>query len=154
MGVEDDRGRSACSLGAAVKQHIEITFRSWSTNLRRATLEEDCIEGEDLRCRTARQPPTVNKVVAQEDAVRDALAYLHSRRPPVIHRDLEPPSLGLQPDATIVLVDFGIAKVSDRQQASTGARGLTPGFSPPEQSGGTRTDASGRWAMANFGPSP
>ena len=31
--VEDDHGRSACSHGAAVKQHVEITFRSWSTNL-------------------------------------------------------------------------------------------------------------------------
>jgi hypothetical protein len=31
--VEDDHGRSACSRGAAVKLHVEITSRSWSTNL-------------------------------------------------------------------------------------------------------------------------
>jgi len=88
---------------------------------------KDCIEGEDLHSRTARQPPKVNEVVDRPDAVRDALAYLHSRQPPVIHRDIEPSSLRLQPDGTIVLVDFGIARVSDRQQASAGARGLTPG---------------------------
>jgi hypothetical protein len=28
MGVEDDHGRSACSRGAAVKLHVEITSRS------------------------------------------------------------------------------------------------------------------------------
>jgi len=38
VGVEDDHGRSACSRGAAVKLHVEITSRSQSTNLRCATL--------------------------------------------------------------------------------------------------------------------
>jgi len=92
--------------------------------------------------------------VGRADAVRDALAYLHSCQPSVIHHDLEPSSPRLQPDAPIVLADFGIAKVSDRRQTTTGARGLTPGFSPPEQSGGTRNDAPDRWALASFGPSP
>jgi len=31
--VEDDHGRSACSRGAAVKLHVEITSRSWPANL-------------------------------------------------------------------------------------------------------------------------
>ena len=65
--------------------------------------------------------------MGRADAVRDARVCLHYRQPPVIQRGLEPSSLRLQPDGTIVLVDFGIARVSDRQQASTGARGLTPG---------------------------
>ena len=29
VGVEDDHGRSACSRGAAVKLHVEITSRSY-----------------------------------------------------------------------------------------------------------------------------
>ena len=33
VGVEDDHGRSACSRGAAVKLHVEITSHSKSTNL-------------------------------------------------------------------------------------------------------------------------
>jgi len=33
VGVEDDHGRSACSRGAAVKLHVEITSRSQSANL-------------------------------------------------------------------------------------------------------------------------
>ena len=39
-----------------------------------------------------------------------------------------------------MLVDFGIAKSVDiSQETSTGARGLTPGYSPPEQYGAART---------------
>jgi dipeptidyl aminopeptidase/acylaminoacyl peptidase len=62
---------------------------------------------------------------------------------------VKPANLKLQPDGTITLVDFGIAKVAGQGQTSTGARGLTPGFSPPEQYGGMRTDArSDQYAVA------
>jgi hypothetical protein len=40
-----------------------------------------------------------------------------------------------------MLVDFGLAKIIRGSQATTtGARGLTPGYSPPEQYGSARTD--------------
>jgi serine/threonine-protein kinase len=51
----------------------------------------------------------------------------------------------------LFLVDFGIAKIFEHDQAATttGARGLTPGYSPPEQYGGARTDArSDQYALA------
>ena len=115
----------------------------------RQYLVMDYIEGEDLHTRCARQLPTVGEVLKWADGLCDALAYLHSRQPPVIHRDIKPSNLKLQPEGTVVLVDFGIAKVADQSQTTTGARGLTPGFSPPEQYGGTRTDArSDQYAMA------
>jgi serine/threonine protein kinase len=42
----------------------------------------------------------------------------------------------------VFLVDFGLAKVYDPlQQTTIGARGVTPGFAPPEQYGQGRTDA-------------
>lgn len=115
----------------------------------RQYLVMDYIEGEDLHSRAARQPPTPAEVIRWADAIGDALAYLHSRQPPVIHRDIKPSNLKLQPDGNVVLVDFGIAKVSDQSVTTTGARGLTPGFSPPEQYGGTRTDPrSDQYAFA------
>jgi serine/threonine protein kinase len=101
----------------------------------------DYIEGEDLQSRANRQPPTVDEVLTWVDAVCDGLTYLHTRKPPVIHRDIKPANIKLQPDGTIVLVDFGIAKEFDQAVTTTGARGLTPGFSPPEQYGAQRTDA-------------
>ncbi|MDH5508470.1 MAG: protein kinase, partial [Anaerolineae bacterium] len=42
----------------------------------------------------------------------------------------------------VYLVDFGLAKiVRGSAKTATGAQGLTPGFSPPEQYGTARTDA-------------
>ncbi len=109
----------------------------------------DFIEGEDLHVRMRREAPSVGEVLQWGDALCDALAYLHSRQPPIIHRDIKPANVKLQPDGTPVLVDFGLAKVFDQTATTTGARGLTPGYSPPEQYGGARTDArTDQYALA------
>jgi len=115
----------------------------------RQYLVMDFIEGEDLHSRAQRQPTTVDEVLRWADALCDALSYLHTRQPPIIHRDIKPANVKLQPDGKPVLVDFGLAKEFDQAQTSTGARGLTPGYSPPEQYGGARTDArTDQYALA------
>lgn len=68
------------------------------------------------------------------EPVLDAVAYLHQQNPPIIHRDIKPSNILLTKDSKVYLVDFGIAKVgSSGQKTATGAQGVTPGFSPPEQ---------------------
>jgi serine/threonine protein kinase len=116
----------------------------------RQYLVMDFIEGEDLHAVSRRRPPNVPEVLRWADDACDALAYLHKLDPPIIHRDIKPANLKLQPNGKVVLVDFGIAKEFDKAQVTTtGARGLTPGYSPPEQYGGSRTDArSDQYAMA------
>jgi serine/threonine protein kinase len=84
----------------------------------------------------------MDDVLEWADKVCDALNYLHTRQPPVIHRDIKPANIKVRPDGQVSLVDFGIAKIFDKEQTTTGARGLTPGYSPPEQYGGQRTDPS------------
>ncbi len=103
----------------------------------------DFIEGEDLRNRMDRIG-----TISEEDAVQigaaicDALAYLHSRKPPILHRDIKPGNVKITPEGHIFLVDFGLAKVyeGNNQATTTGARAMTPGYSPPEQYGTARTD--------------
>ena len=102
----------------------------------------DFIEGEDLRQRMER-----DGTIAEDDAVQvgaaicDALAYLHSRKPSILHRDIKPGNVKITPDGHIFLVDFGLAKVvQGAQVTTTGARAMTPGYSPPEQYGTARTD--------------
>jgi eukaryotic-like serine/threonine-protein kinase len=102
----------------------------------------DFIEGEDLRQRMERiglLPE--DEVIHVGAAMCDALEYLHSRKPPVLHRDLKPGNVKVSPDGHIFLVDFGLAKIIQGNQATTtGARAMTPGYSPPEQYGTARTD--------------
>src|SRR5512141_492076 len=102
----------------------------------------DYIEGEDLRQRMERVGNiTEDEAILIGAAICDALAYLHTRKPPILHRDLKPGNVKIAPDGHIFLVDFGLAKVLHGSQATTtGARAMTPGYSPPEQYGTARTD--------------
>jgi Tol biopolymer transport system component len=103
----------------------------------------DFVQGDDLRQKLERGGP-----VREDEAlpwfldVCDALAYLHSRTPPVLHRDVKPGNIKITPEGRAILVDFGLAKVVEEDSATTtGAKAMTPGFSPPEQYGSGRTDA-------------
>lgn len=102
----------------------------------------DFIDGEDLRQRMERAGVLPEDEVIQIGAALcDALSYLHSRKPPILHRDIKPGNVKISPDGHIFLVDFGLAKVIQGNQATTtGARAMTPGYSPPEQYGTARTD--------------
>ncbi len=102
----------------------------------------DFIEGEDMRQRMERIGVLPEDEVIQIGAaICDALSYLHTRKPPVLHRDIKPGNVKISPDGHIFLVDFGLAKVIQGNQATTtGARAMTPGYSPPEQYGTARTD--------------
>ncbi len=102
----------------------------------------DYIEGEDLRDRMERVG-----VIEEDDVIKigiaicDALTYLHSREPGVLHRDVKPGNVKISPNGQVYLVDFGLAKIlSGDQMTVTGARAMTPGYSPPEQYGTARTD--------------
>lgn len=102
----------------------------------------DYIDGEDLRQRIERLGTLPeDEVILIGIAICDALHYLHTRTPPIIHRDIKPGNIKITPEGQIALVDFGLAKVmSGNQQTTTGARAMTPGYSPPEQYGTAPTD--------------
>ena len=102
----------------------------------------DYVDGEDLRQRMDRLGEIPEEeVVIIGAVVCDALSYLNSRQPPVVHRDIKPGNVRITPQGQIFLVDFGLAKTFlATQLTSTGARAMTPGYSPPEQYGTARTD--------------
>ncbi len=60
----------------------------------------------------------------------EAAAYLHSRRPPIIHSDIKPANIMLTPDGNICLIDYNISLM-----LGGSAVGVSDGYSPPEQYG-------------------
>ncbi len=72
----------------------------------------------------------------------DVLGYLHSRKPPIIYRDMKPANIMLKPDGNVTLIDFGTAReYKEKNIADTTCLG-TVGYAAPEQFGGMgQTDA-------------
>ena len=104
----------------------------------------DYIPGKDLEqiLRERGTPLNEAEVRVWATQVLEALVYLHSQNPPVIHRDIKPGNIRLAENGNIYLVDFGIAKLGDETtRTQRAARAISPPFSPPEQYGGVeRTD--------------
>jgi hypothetical protein len=68
--------------------------------------------------------------------VCDALHYLHTYNPPIIHRDVKPANIIITPADQAMLVDFGISKLYQASHRThSGARAYSEGYSPPEQYG-------------------
>ncbi len=101
------------------------------------------IEGEDLSDILKRDGAfPVAEVVRWTDNLLDALDYLHSRTPPIIHRDIKPHNLKITPRGDIMLLDFGLAKLNyEDTLGAISVFGYSRTYSPLEQIQGTGTDA-------------
>ncbi len=93
------------------------------------------IEGESLaHCINHQGALSEERVVALAGQLLEALAYCHSQG--VLHRDVKPQNVILQPSGAAVLVDFGLVKLWDPRdpRTKTAMRGMgTPEYAPPEQ---------------------
>lgn len=104
------------------------------------------IAGEDLAVMlTERKSPFPQaEVMRWADQLCDALDYLHTQEPQIIHRDIKPQNLKLTARGQIVLLDFGLAKGSAGQltavTTSASIFGYTPNYAPLEQVQGMGTD--------------
>ena len=104
------------------------------------------IPGEDLFEMQARRngpfPPA--DVLRWADQLCDALDYLHTQEPQIIHRDIKPQNLKLTARGQVILLDFGLAKGSGGPMSvvttSASIFGYTPNYAPLEQIQGLGTD--------------
>jgi serine/threonine protein kinase len=77
-----------------------------------------------------------------------ALEYAHRQTPPVIHRDVKPGNVMVAPDGTVMVVDFGIARLGESTVSQS--KGLligTLGYMSPQLFRGVTADTrSDIWA--------
>lgn len=70
------------------------------------------------------------------------LRYLHTQQPnPIIYRDMKPSNVMLQPDGSLKLIDFGIAREYKQESNADTTYIGTKGYAAPEQFGKAQTDA-------------
>ncbi|HEX6796203.1 MAG TPA: protein kinase [Ktedonobacterales bacterium] len=114
-----------------VREHFE-----WQ---RRLYLVMDFVDGENLEQKLVRvgvRGLAEAQLIGWIVPICGALHYLHTRLPPILHRDVKPANIIVTPAGHPVLVDLGIAKehLPGANQTLTFVRKAgTEGYAPPEQ---------------------
>ncbi|MEQ8221772.1 MAG: SUMF1/EgtB/PvdO family nonheme iron enzyme [Candidatus Eremiobacterota bacterium] len=89
------------------------------------------------------------KVTAWAIEILDVLEYLHNQSPPIIYRDLKPANIMVRKeDSSVMLIDFGIARVLHPDNQSTQTKIGTPHYSAPEQFKGKPEIRSDLYSLA------
>lgn len=137
-GKDESRRRLAREAKAVAKLHhpnILEVFDFSAVEAQEAYLVTEYIQGTTLRQfmtehEDALQPPEVGAMVIHELA--SALAHAHEAG--IIHRDLKPENVMVREDGVLKLMDFGIAKMLDREEKMTvtGALVGSPAHMAPE----------------------
>lgn len=103
----------------------------------------DYIEGNPLSdALKQRKSLPCEDVIEWAKQLCDVLEYLHTRKPSIIYRDMKPSNIMLQPDGSVMLIDFGIAREFKEENVEDTSCLGTRGYAAPEQFGGHgQTDA-------------
>jgi serine/threonine-protein kinase len=97
------------------------------------------VEGRGLReFLRVRQSISLIEAGRLMDQLLDALAYAHARG--VVHRDIKPPNLLINPANQLKVTDFGIARLGDMHLTQVGSVMGTPSYMAPEQIEGLAVD--------------
>ncbi len=118
----------------------------------------DYVPGKDLRTLMleARQEGRFLmeiEVLSWASQLCDALTYLHSQEPPILHRDIKPGNLKVTPSGLLKLVDFGLVKLlAPGEVTITVLQGQgTALYTPLEQYGGDSGHTDARSDIYSFG---
>ena len=118
----------------AALSHVNIVrFYSFEREGPLAFIVMDYVEGTTLRRRILEAegvPLRMDEVMPITQQVCSALHYAHAEN--VLHRDVKPGNIMIQPDGRVLVADFGIAKAADAATATTIMPG-TPAYMSPEQ---------------------
>ena len=100
----------------------------------------DYIQGENMQKYIEKNGPANQKMVYRWACqLCEAVAYLHTQTPPILHCDIKPSNIMITPSGDICVIDFNASLVFSKGVLALGA---TPGYAAPEQyaKGPTKSD--------------
>jgi serine/threonine-protein kinase len=99
----------------------------------------ELLEGSDLKeIIRSRRPLSLDQKLDLVEQICEGLGYAHSKG--IIHRDLAPGNIHVQPNGHVKLMDFGLARLASSDITRTGMVMGTPNYMAPEQVQAERAD--------------
>jgi len=135
-GLEDyERFRREAQVLTELEHPVILHARAYGVSEGKPYLVTDLVAGEQLQARVEAEGP-LPEPLARKLGVRLAEALAHAHEHGVLHRDVKPSNVILQPTGEPMLVDFGVAKRErklGRRLTQVGAILGTPTYMAPEQ---------------------
>lgn len=123
-----------------VHPNIPVFVEEWKDE-KRYFIVREYVEGETLKEYADSHAFTESDILDVGIRLCEILQYLHSLKPPLIHRDLKPQNIVRQADGSIYLIDFEISRFyTEGKQEDTVWCG-TKEYAAPEQYGYMQTGA-------------
>lgn len=116
LNKDEDRlkrfAREARSASALNHPNVSVIHEIGETDDGRHFIAMEHIEGRTLRRRLNEGPVTLDEAIRITLQVASALTAAHDAG--VIHRDVKPENIMLRPDGYVKVLDFGLAKLTER----------------------------------------
>ena len=103
----------------------------------RAYIVMEIVPGENMEKHIEKRklPLAEDEILELSLKICDILEYLHTKDPPVVFRDLKPSNIMMDDMGKIYFIDFGIARVFEKEKVTDTLHYGTVGYAPPEQYG-------------------
>lgn len=117
-----------------------ITVYDFGEEQGRIYMAMELLEGSDLKDLIGSHSlPDLERKLDVMEQICEGLAFAHSME--VVHRDLKPGNIHVQPNGQVKILDFGLARLGASEMTRTGMVMGTPHYMSPEQVRGEKADA-------------